>query len=309
MENRAHAIAAGLFTLLLAAGVFITAKWLTGGTVARDVYELVSTFPVTGLNPRAVVRYRGVEVGRVESIRLNPKNQREILVRILVDSSVKLTKASYAQLGYQGVTGIAHVALEDDGSKPAELLRTSALDPARIPVRQSAFSEFTSAGQTLLANVNETTTRMNTLLGPDNQEAVSRLLANLSAAAGRVDKLAADLEPTAKALPGVVNDAELALKRADALLGRLSEKEGAIERFARSSDQVGTTSREVGAALTDQAVPRIVTLTEDLSRTARELDRLVRGLEEQPQSLLFGKPPPAPGPGEPGFVAPGGRPR
>ncbi|HEX6827549.1 MAG TPA: MCE family protein, partial [Burkholderiales bacterium] len=63
MENRAYAIAAGVFTLLLAVAVFVTARWLTGGAVARDVYELVSPFPITGLNPRGTVRYRGVEVG------------------------------------------------------------------------------------------------------------------------------------------------------------------------------------------------------------------------------------------------------
>jgi phospholipid/cholesterol/gamma-HCH transport system substrate-binding protein len=300
MENRAYAIAAGLFTLLLVAGVFITAKWLTGGAVARQLYELVSPFPVTGLNPRGAVRYRGVEVGRVESMRLNPENQREILVRVLVDKNVVLTRSSYAQLGFQGVTGIAHVQLEDDGSSK-EVLVTSALDPARIPVRQSTLEQLTSAGRTLLASVNETANRVNSVLSPENQERLTQLLANLNSTTQRMDGLVADLQVTAKALPGVVADAGQTLRRAEAVMAKLGGDDGAIERFARATEQVGATSRELGDAVTANAVPRIVQLTDELTRTTRDLDRLVRGLEEQPQSLVFGRPAPPPGPGEPGF--------
>jgi phospholipid/cholesterol/gamma-HCH transport system substrate-binding protein len=300
MENRAYAIAAGLFTLLLVAGVFITAKWLTGGAVARQLYELVSPFPVTGLNPRGAVRYRGVEVVRVESMRLNPENQREILVRVLVDKNVVLTRSSYAQLGFQGVTGIAHVQLEDDGSSK-EVLVTSALDPARIPVRQSTLEQLTSAGRTLLASVNETANRVNSVLSPENQERLTQLLANLNSTTQRMDGLVADLQVTAKALPGVVADAGQTLRRAEAVMAKLGGDDGAIERFARATEQVGATSRELGDAVTANAVPRIVQLTDELTRTTRDLDRLVRGLEEQPQSLVFGRPAPPPGPGEPGF--------
>ncbi len=305
MEKRAYAIAAGLFTLLLAVGVFVTAKWLTGGAVAREVYELASPFPITGLNPRGTVRYRGVEVGRVEKMRLNPENQREILVRVLVDSNVKLTKSTYAQLGYQGVTGIAHVQLEDDGSSK-EVLATSALNPARIPVRQSFLEQITRSSQTLLASVNETANRVNAILSPENQERLAQLLTNLNSTTQRMDGLVQDLQVTAKALPGVVAEASQTLKRAEAVMAKLGADDGALERFAKATEQVGATSRELGDAVTANAVPRIVQLTEELTRTTRRLDRLVRSLEEQPQSLVFGRPAPPPGPGEPGFSAPGG---
>lgn len=305
MENRAYAIAAGLFTILLAVGMFIAAKWLTGGAVAREVYELVSPFPVTGLNPRGTVRYRGVEVGRVESMRFNPENQREILVRVLVDSDLKLTKSSYAQLGFQGVTGIAHVQLEDDGASQ-EALVTSDLNPARIPVRQSFLAELTRSGQTLLASVSETANRVNAVLSPENQERLAQLLANLNSTTQRLDGLVADLQVTAKALPAVLAEASQALKRTEAAMARLSADDGALERFARAADHVGATSRELAEAVNAGAMPRIVELTEELTRTTRNLDRLVRSIEEHPQSLVFGRQAPPPGPGEPGFGA-GGR--
>ena len=61
------------------------------------------------------MRYRGVTVGKVENIRLDPEKLQTILIRIAVDRDLPLTKNAYAQLGYQGLTGLAFVQLNDDG--------------------------------------------------------------------------------------------------------------------------------------------------------------------------------------------------
>ncbi len=44
--------------------------------------------------------------------------------------------------------------------------------------------------------------------------------------------------------------------------------------------------------------------TEGITRNTRSVDRVLLQLEEQPASLLFGRSPPPPGPGEEGFVSP-----
>jgi len=51
-------------------------------------------------------------------------------------------------------------------------------------------------------------------------------------------------------------------------------------------------------------LPQLQNLTEDASRTIRRLDRIANTLGENPQALLYGSGAIAPGPGEPGFVAP-----
>ena len=68
MESRAHALAAGLFTLLLGAACVIAVWWFSGDREAVNDYELVSTGVVTGLNPQAQVRYRGMSAGKVKDI-------------------------------------------------------------------------------------------------------------------------------------------------------------------------------------------------------------------------------------------------
>src|SRR5690349_6565908 len=99
MENRAYALITGLFLIGILAAIVIAAQWLGGDHTERVPYRVVSTQPVTGLNPQAQVRYRGIGVGRVTSINLDPKNPKRILIDTEIDASVPVTKSTYAQLG------------------------------------------------------------------------------------------------------------------------------------------------------------------------------------------------------------------
>src|SRR5262245_53929494 len=116
MENRAHALAAGLFTLILSVALIAIVVWLRGETIAQDTYVLHTRGTVSGLNVQAPVRFRGVEVGKVESIRFDADDPRVILVHIAVRNGTPLTQGVYAQLAAQGVTGLSFVQLGDDGS-------------------------------------------------------------------------------------------------------------------------------------------------------------------------------------------------
>ena len=55
MENRSHALIAGLFTLLLIAAGAIGAIWVSKQNIPLVPYELVATSPVTGLSSMSEV--------------------------------------------------------------------------------------------------------------------------------------------------------------------------------------------------------------------------------------------------------------
>jgi phospholipid/cholesterol/gamma-HCH transport system substrate-binding protein len=305
MENRAYALAAGLFTLLLGVGVVAAALWFSGEAVETRDYLLVSRYPVSGLNAQAPVRYRGVTVGKVVSIDFDPLDSRTIQVQISVRTGTPLTKGTYAQLGSQGVTGLSYVMLDDDGSKP-EPLMAEGDNLARIDVKQSFMDSVTASGQDMIDNFNHVAKRVDTLLSDDNQQQLASTLRNLDRASGKVASLAGAIEPTVRALPALMNDTGIALKRADTLLANLNQRVDSFERAAKSAEQLGNNGAALSEAMLTESLPRLNVLLDDLQRSSRGLERLLNEINEQPQSIVFGKSALPPGPGEPGFATPRG---
>jgi ABC-type transporter Mla subunit MlaD len=111
MESRAFALITGLFVLGISACIVLWAQWLAKVPLDRVGYRVVSTTSVSGLNPEAQVRYRGMSVGRVKSIGLDRKDPRRILVDIEVNDDIPIKRSTYAQLGMEGITGIAYVQM------------------------------------------------------------------------------------------------------------------------------------------------------------------------------------------------------
>lgn len=307
MENKAYAFAAGLFTLLLGAAVVVVAMWLTGDTVDRVSYMLESRYPVAGLNLQAPVRMRGVEVGKVESIDFDQDDPRLILIGIAVKSGTPITRGTIAQIGSQGVTGLSYVMLDDDGARP-EPVAPSTEKSARIPVQPSFLDELSGSGKDLLAEFSQVARRLNALLGENNQAQLMRTLAGVEEVAGRVVALAREIDASARNISGLTADARQTIARADTLLAnlnaltlQLAQRVDALERVARSSEQVGGAAQSLSSGAVVDTLPRINALLEELARNSRNLDHLLTELNQQPASLVFGRSPTPPGPGEPGF--------
>ena len=305
MENRAHALAAGIFTIVLIGALIAVAAWFGGETKRLDTYMLVSKTPVSGLSPGSAVRYRGVDVGKVETIRFDPDDTRNILVKISVDARTTVTKGTYAQLGYQGITGNAYVQLDDDGT-PSERLETSSRDPARIAVRQSLLDQIMGSSQQLFSSVSEVGKRLNMMLSDKNQAQLVQTLASIDSAAVQMTQLGKGLEPAVSKLPAVAENAQHMLKNLNTLTVLLQQRVNTLEKIAGSAEKLGNTGQDLGQSMMGGTLPKLYDLMEDLSRSSRNLEKLLAELNEQPQSIVFGKPQPAPGPGEPGFVAPKG---
>ncbi len=300
MENRSHALIAGLFVIVLSMAVAITAKWLSGETADHAHYILMSEGSVSGLNPEAAVRFRGVKVGKVENIGFDPENSRFIQIRIGVDRNVPLTKGVFAQLGYQGVTGLAYVQLDDDGNQP-ELLQTNEVDLAQIPMRASTLENIVYSGQDLLNSVNETVKKMNILLNEQNQERFSHILENMEGASSSFGSFTDQLQPNLKSLPELTSETSSLLKNANQLVNNINQ---IVEKVGQRGGIVDNLSQSV-EDLAD-TIPKFHNAIDRIVQDTRTVNRILLQLEEQPRSLIFGRSPPPPGPGEDGFVSPQG---
>ncbi|HEY8880942.1 MAG TPA: MlaD family protein [Roseateles sp.] len=313
MENKAHALAAGLFLLLLGLALAASVAWFQGDRTERVRYTVIARSGVPGLNLKAPVKLRGVEVGYVETIAFDPADPRQILVGIAVDASAPVSTGTYAQLGLQGVTGLSFVGLEETDSK-APLQR--ALPGARMLLRPTLLDRLAESGPGLVAGFAETAARLNALLSDDNRAQLGRTLAELQNAAGDTSKLMAALQPSARQLPGLLKDADATAQRAQIALSsiealaadgqqlaqELKARAAALDQLQAAAVQVQATSRNLELALVGETAPRTRPVLADVSAATRSIERAADALGEQPQSLLFGRGSQPPGPGEAGFA-------
>lgn len=319
MENKSHALAAGTFVVLLLALVIALSVWLTRDTRDLQTYELSSPDAVTGLQPQASVRYKGVNIGKVTAITLDPQKIGNVLIQVAIDTQAPITESTFGTLGFQGVTGLAFVQLDDEGQSTV-LLPPSEGAPPRIPMRPSLLTKLTDQGEDLLAKLVTGTERVNTLLSDDNQKALRSTIDNLGQAAAGLEQLTAS---TNKALPQFLQDSRATLKviqdtservgdsadeakRSAASFKetteRMNAKDGTLDQLARGVETLALT----GQALNTATLPRLNRAVEDTARAARQVSRAVNTVNDNPQSLIFGQGPIAPGPGEAGFTAPAG---
>jgi phospholipid/cholesterol/gamma-HCH transport system substrate-binding protein len=323
MENKAHALAAGLFVVALAVLLLVLGAWLTRDSGERDPYEISTREAVTGLQEQAPVRYRGVDVGKVSRIGFDPKSQGAVLVRLDIERGTPITRDTFATLSFQGVTGLAFVQLDDTGQAAARLEPNDEVPP-RIPLRPGLLSKLATRGEAILEQVEQITARVNRIVDEPNQKRIAGAVENVSKAAADISALSNNLNtvltaqfgPDRTDIPGLVKRTDTALaslrdtseeaRAAIAEIGkttrRLNQPDGPIDRLAEGTEALSRAADSFNAA----TLPRINRVTEDTSRAVRQLSRTVNGINDNPQSLIFGTGRIEPGPGEPGFTVPGG---
>jgi phospholipid/cholesterol/gamma-HCH transport system substrate-binding protein len=321
MENKSHAIAAGAFVLGLIAVLVALVVWLTRDDTVRNIYELSTGEAVSGLQPQAMVRYRGIAVGRVVSIDFDPKIKGNVRVRISVDERVPMTTSTFATLSYQGVTGLAFIALDDKGESKVALVPDND-NPPRIPLKPSLLAQLQDRGEVILSRVEEVTKRVNTMLGDDNQRRIADALENISLAAASANTLTRSLDntiktglnPALKGLPPLIDrtkDAMVNVKTAAANVSRVSNNlnttvtrlnapDGPMERLSEGTKSLAVAVESVNSS----TLPRLNRVADDTARAVRRVGRTADNINDNPQSLLFGNGGAVPGPGEAGFSAP-----
>lgn len=314
MENKSHAFWAGLFTISLLAAIVLVITWFSVDRTVRVPYDLVATTNVTGLRTDAAVRYRGLAVGKVESIRFDPKHPGQIIIRILVDKRVPLTNSTFATLGFQGVTGLGFIQLDDSGEDPRPL-PSSAEHIAQIPMHPGLFDELQRRGIALLNQMEKIAVNLQQMTDEPNRQQYLATAKSFQDAASGVAALTRNLEPVTKKLPGTIDELNRTMASVNALASGMNSPNGPLasnlNRVGRAAEQAGvaltqlnTSMQELSARVGYETLPRVNSLADDVREATRSLNSAAGTLSEHPRALLFGAPPAAPGPGEPGFSWP-----
>ncbi|RKP49269.1 MlaD family protein [Trinickia fusca] len=315
MENKSHAFMAGLFAIGLTVAIGVAAFWFNFDHVVRVPYDLISRTNVTGLSTDADVRYRGLEVGKVESIRFDREHPGQIVIRILVDKAAPITRSTYGSLGLQGVTGIAFVQLDDTGSDLTPV-PSSVKHVAQLPMRPGLLDQLQERGDVLLRELQSVAGHVDEMLSADTRKQLIATAASLQHAADAVTVLAQQAGPAAQQMPATLSALQRTLASTNTLVTNLNAPGGPLvsnlDKIGAAADRAGAAVGQMDSALQGmsarldyETLPRMSALAADVGGAARSVDRAADVFSTSPKSVLFGVAGAAPGPGEPGFKWPG----
>lgn len=308
METKVNYSLVGGFVLVLGTALIAGVLWLASGggfQKKSDLYLALVNESVAGLNLNALVKYRGVDVGKVREIGLNPENPEQVRLIFAIERGTPVKEDSAAVLKTQGLTGIAYVELEG-GTLEAAPLR--AIPPAEYPVIQtkpSLSARLENILTSVLAKLDATSDNINKLLSDDNAAALKSTLADLStvahALAARKDAIDAGVVNAARTfdnsarLSGQLGPIVQRIGRSADALGKMA---GATER---ASVTTGKTVEQVGAdvrLLTTDTLPELQSLLGELNVLAGSLQHLIKETDRNPRRFLLGHTPLPAGPGE-----------
>ena len=266
METRANFVLIGSFTLAVIAAAFGFVLWFQSlhTTKARSPLRVVFEGSASGLRNGGSVNFNGIRVGEVISVKLD--NPRRVVALAMVENNTPIRKDTRVGLEFQGLTGVAAIALKGGEETAPEVPLDS--DGVRVLTADpNGLQDVTEAVRSTLQNINRVVA--------DNQQAVKNALQNLETFTSSLSRNATKIDGIMVKVDGVMGKADSLMLGLDALAGG---KDGG-ELF-----QAVKSIRE----LAEDLDKRSGALMADGRRTLADISRAVNNLDRNPTRLLFG---------------------
>jgi phospholipid/cholesterol/gamma-HCH transport system substrate-binding protein len=303
MEREANYAAVGAFVLLVTLLGALFVYWYSDTSEHRDYrrYEIYFTGSVSGLEKGAAVRYLGVPVGRVNDLRIDPRDSSRAQVIVDVDATTPISEHTVAELQLQGITGLLYIDLSEDRTGKRA---TPVVAQMKYPVIRSApsqFDVFLAGLPELVAAAGNLVNRASRLLSDDNLATVTESLGNLDRASAdlprtlhELNSLIAELRGASAELQAAAHTATGTLQAVDPQVRAAAERlHGIADSLASASSQLDQTiseNRQDIRAFARDGLPEIERFVREGRAAAHDIRELSNSLRENPTQLLYQPP-------------------
>jgi len=312
METRANYALIGLFTLAVIAAAFGFVYWFSGGDrgQGRQAVRVVFSGSVAGLSKGSSATFNGLRVGEVTEISLLPEDPRRVVAIVQVDGNTPIRSDTRARLEYQGLTGVANIALSggEPGAPPLaagpgqplptifadrsdfqDLIETARNIARRADDVLERVGRVVSDNEGSINRTVQNVERFSQALG-ENAEGIDRFLAQVGQAAEKVGPLAEKLETLATNVDEVVRAVDRQrvariVENVDNFTQALGDSRQAITNAARNADSLVARLNDTAPKL-DSAVDNIANITRAIDpakvgRTVDKVDEVARSIDSQ----------------------------
>ncbi len=181
MENKARYTLVGIFLIVFTACAVGFILWLAKydkDTLSAKEYRVYATSSVSGLNKNSIVVYKGLDIGFIDDIRINPKNQEEIEIILKIKKPEIIKVDSLAVIESLGITGNKHVEIKGGSNSAKNLVYKNNNSYAVIPLEQSFLDKLTNDAGSITQKINSVLNKIEFVLNEDNIKNINKILNN-----------------------------------------------------------------------------------------------------------------------------------
>lgn len=284
METRANYVLIGFFTLGVLVAGFTFVHWFrsVGKSTVSANYHVVFQGPVGGLRTGAAVLFNGMRVGEVSDLQLNRHDPKQVIATIKVDANTPVRADTIVGLDFQGLTGIANIALR--GGDP-----TAAALPEG-PDGMAVLTADVSATQDIGTAVREVLRKLDVFI-TDNQTSLHTSIVN-------IEQFTEALKKNSKALDSIMTNADKVLVSADRAMKGVENLTGNGDNPGEISDTLKS-FKTLAEDVDKKTLRHLDLLISDARKTLTTIDLAVKNFDRNPTRVIFGGGSPATAPPTP----------
>ena len=301
METKANYVAVGAFVLACMIGLVVTVLWLANTGSADYAHYLVKVQgSVTGLGKGTLVRYNGIEAGRVMNFAIDPTDPKKVIVAITIDTKYEIASDATASIASQGLTGGSYVEvlggsiITKDNPALVQQANERMLPLTNDPVELAAHPELRANPEIhwkpgtledLTNRVREISAKIDKVLTDENIKKFSQTLDHLEVITGTVAARSADIDQTLRNATVLSANAASAAHNIDVAARMLP---GTLQRANGTLGNLDILTRHADQVVTGDGVAQLGVLIADARRLVTSLTKLSDELGREPTRVIFG---------------------
>jgi phospholipid/cholesterol/gamma-HCH transport system substrate-binding protein len=303
MYSRVNYTIVGIFVLVFGAGMVWFAFWLAKYDLQQefDTYRLEMKESVAGLSIDSDVQLRGVEIGSVSQIRINPQNIETVEVFVEIKRGIPIKEDMVAHTQMFGVTGLLSIEIDGGTNAAKTLVPTEDFIPL-IKTKPSFLMKLTGDIDGVGSKIEDLLNQSQKLLSDHNIETMGNILDNTEKVTARATELENKIMVSLEEVNMTLKEFRLSMAKVTTDFSDIKEATvPTIDTLKETSKNFNRIALKIEKSIVngDYNLKKIFEpILIDIGILLDQLNEVSRNLENNPSDLLFKSRDSRRGPGE-----------
>ncbi|SFZ98266.1 Possible ABC transport system periplasmic substrate-binding protein [hydrothermal vent metagenome] len=303
MYSKVNYTIVGMFVLIFGTGLIWFFFWLAkyGMVQEYDTYKLYMRESVAGLSRDSVVKMRGVNIGRVSQIRIDPNNIERVEVILHINKGTPIKEDMVAYTNMLGITGLLSIEI-DGGSNAAKTLVPSDNNIPVIKTATSWLSKTKNELGDLSGNMNNILKDAQKIFTQKNIDNFSKILENMQRVSAKAEKVEDQFLVSLKEFDKRLVEYNSSINTINKNFADISSVTiPAINKIYKTSDDFDRVTLKMEESLDrgDYNMKLILDpMLVEISILSEQMNDMAKELKQSPSDIFFKSRRKRPGPGE-----------